>query len=254
MATVPSLMFKGLKKAIREAIWKRLDLRWPLPSGIELEVACKSDWYIYNEVFVDLDYDAPIRAALASAKGTTVFFDLGANVGFFGLRWLHLAAELKFPHPTRGFFIEAGRQAHATLSRRLGPHSGGRHQLTFLHRLAGKKSGSAMLNLSPSHFGNSLLGGKSAHGTDEVSFEDLDVLAAPFDSLDLIKCDIEGSEQIFLETYPDLLRKTRRLVMELHTHLVDIEHCEQLIRDAGFTHRDCLKERPEFRVVHYWKD
>lgn len=38
-----------------------LGLRHQLPSGIDIEVASLADWNIYNDIFVDGEYDRAIN-------------------------------------------------------------------------------------------------------------------------------------------------------------------------------------------------
>lgn len=255
MPTVAELMLSLCKQWVSQKIWKRINLNWRLSSGIEIQLTCRSDWDIYNEIFVDLDYDAPILATLrdASTKPSQVtVLDLGANVGFFGLRWLHLQIETKFTGRSLGYFVEGGRDVYETLRRRLDPMTGTLMDARCIHGLAGEKKGDTLFHRSPAHFGNSVHATNSGV-SEKVSYVNLDQLCQDSERIHLIKCDIEGSEETWITSYPELLAKTDRLVIELHKNQVNIENCDRLIRMAGFDHSEILKDRPEFIVVHYWR-
>jgi len=52
--------------------------------------------------------------------------------------------------------------------------------------------------------------------------------------IDFSKCDIEGSELMFIENYGDLLRKVRYAVFALHHDLCDTEKCLSILESLGF--------------------
>src|ERR1700685_222062 len=82
-----------IKRLLRSAAFQMLDLRWELPSDLNIRIQNQSDWAIYNEVFVAGDYDPAILMAMEAAKATGELhiLDLGANVGFFTLRCIEMA-------------------------------------------------------------------------------------------------------------------------------------------------------------------
>src|SRR5437868_6514862 len=86
---------QSIRQKIREArvsremrIWQELDLTREL-AGLSVKVASRSDWIIFNEIFVDRIYDRAIALALNQAKNDRMLnvLDLGANVGFFATRF-----------------------------------------------------------------------------------------------------------------------------------------------------------------------
>lgn len=66
----------------------RMRLDWRMPSGIPLQIRSYGDWCIYNEVFVNGEYDEAISELLRStSSGRLRILDLGANTGFFRCGW-----------------------------------------------------------------------------------------------------------------------------------------------------------------------
>ena len=59
----------------------------------------------------------------------------------------------------------------------------------------------------------------------------LDGLVGASGAVDLMKVDIEGSEEAFLCANPDLLRRVHHLVVELHPYLCDTGRVEEVLRD-----------------------
>src|ERR1700683_4924652 len=69
-------------------LYELLQLEYTLQSGIVLKVASKGEWWTYNDIFVNHEYDFSIQEALKSHSPVHPFtiLDLGANVGYFSLR------------------------------------------------------------------------------------------------------------------------------------------------------------------------
>lgn len=253
----------GLERRWKSACWKaqnhlhallltRMKLEWKLASGIVLRVKSPADWGIYNDIFVENEYDPPLRDTLSQATGggPVRILDLGANVGFFALRALHLRHLLNVTAPLEICCVEGSPRNFQELRSRVGSFAG---QLQLVHGLAGERSGNAAIQQSASHGMTRVVA--AASGTaPKVGYVDLMELTRRWETIDLVKCDIEGSEEAVLKNYPDLLRKTRGLVMELHHHLVDITNCRRLVQAAGLTHHRILAERPYCSVEYFTAD
>ncbi|MYB77336.1 MAG: hypothetical protein F4X83_09620, partial [Chloroflexi bacterium] len=52
------------------------------------------------------------------------------------------------------------------------------------------------------------------------------------EDIDLAKIDIEGSEEAFLCSHPEALRRIRTLIVELHPDLCDAERVKAVLEDA----------------------
>jgi hypothetical protein len=78
-----------LRERLRQWMFEWLDLRWKTRSLVHLHVATFEDWILYNEIFVNGEYDHAIALAVDAARddGSPLqVVDLGANVGYFTLR------------------------------------------------------------------------------------------------------------------------------------------------------------------------
>lgn len=83
----------GLRAKIRQPMKSRpkIILEWQLVSGIKIRLKDTSNWYMYNDIFVDGEYDTPIQQSLHSQQDKHLnIIDIGANVGFFTLRFIDL--------------------------------------------------------------------------------------------------------------------------------------------------------------------
>jgi hypothetical protein len=124
-----------------------------------------------------------------------------------------------------------------------------------LHGLIGKRGGAAAFYERDFHAVSSIheehFKGSSGQAPINAPFIDIyDVFDG--DHIDLLKCDIEGSELLFLNNYTDLMTKVKYAVFEFHPHLCDIDECFRLLSDAGFIHHKNLRiSYPP--TVFFWK-
>jgi hypothetical protein len=87
----------------------------------------------------------------------------------------------------------------------------------------------------------------------KVSFINVNDVASAWEHIDLLKCDIEGSELMFIQNYPDVLGKTRAAVFEFHYEMCNHEKCIRLLKEAGFLHREIIKQHPQSSVEYFYK-
>jgi FkbM family methyltransferase len=113
-------------------------------------------------------------------------------------------------------------------------------KVTAVHGLAGNRTGEGQIVQGVAHGENTIFGETS--GGARVPFLDLEKLTGSWRRIDLLKCDIEGAEEIFLGNYPDLLAKTDRAVFEFHHDKCDIPHCRQLLAEAGLIPAKTIRE------------
>ena len=106
----------------------------------------------------------------------------------------------------------------------------------------------------PNFVGASDLGGWEAYrGTVQLSYIDLDALTESWEAIDLIKCDIEGSEFDFIGSYPNLLRRCRSVVIEFHPAFGDVEAAKEKLRGHGFHHGTTCRGDEATSVYLGWR-
>jgi len=238
-----SLVPESVKRKLRKFVWMRLNPSWTLKSGIIIRVLNYSDWMIYNDIFVNGEYDDAIddllRASVDWTRPARVL-DLGGNVGFFTLR---LADSFLRKNRTNFsvILVEGSPSSYGELCERLAANAtllGNR--VSPVKGLAGNRSGTSEIAESDSHGEVSIF--DSMPGRKKVAFIDIDNLVRTWERIDLLKCDIEGAEELFLRNYPGLLRKTDRAVFEFHHDKCDITLCRRLLADAGLEKALTVKE------------
>jgi FkbM family methyltransferase len=242
-----SLSPGSIRRKVREArevkIWHDLDLCREL-AGLKVKVSSKADWTVFNEIFVEGFYDRAIGHALSHVPMDQPLhvLDLGANVGFFAMRFSQLV--FQSDHPDRPFFIhsvEGSPRVYADLSARISSNPRLKGHVETRHGLVGTTAGSADIYESSFGAGNSTTPQFWSKPVT-VSYINLDSLIPADIPIALLKCDIEGSEQTFQDNYHNLLLRTEAAVIELHHRLVDPEKFHEGMRTLGFTYREILWE------------
>jgi FkbM family methyltransferase len=234
----------SVKNWLHSQLLQRLDLERNLETGIHVKISNFADWTIYNDIFVEGEYDLAIRTALESRGNGNAFrvIDLGANVGFFAMRLYHLLAlSPTAPEDVGLTCIEGSPTIYRELVRRVTLSPALNRGTKLVHGLVGKLHGSGLLVDSGFHPMTSLHSHRSSSGV-RVPFVDLNQFFQDDEPISLVKCDIEGSECDFIESYPNLLRRTHVAVFELHHDKCDRFVCQERLQSLGFKRASVLKE------------
>jgi FkbM family methyltransferase len=236
---------KGARSRVRALSWRGRHLGHTLPSGLRVSITSPSDWYVYNEIFVDGQYDEAIDAFVRDSPAGSWALDIGANAGFFTLRlvdawWRRRGAA----EPLHVVCIEGAPATFHVLSQNLAqsalravcmPHNG----------LAGRRSGTASISRSADSGLNSIVDRSASLRRTRVPFVDLTTLVPGDVRIPLVKIDIEGAELLLLDSYRDLLVRADSVVIELHHMLCDTGRCRTLLADAGLARNTLLQTFPD---------
>jgi len=233
---------------LHQTLYRALHLEHKLRSGLTVKVQSMGEWWVYNDIFVDGEYDLAIQKATQKAfdgSGDSRLFtvlDLGANVGYFAFRLLDLLGPSKLDIT----MVEGSPKTFAELTARIAAAEIQPAQKTLICGLAGERNGTAFIRESAIHVKSTLMHDATAKGT-EVRFADLDEAMRNKAQIDLLKCDIEGSELMFVRNYPDLLRKVRTAIFELHHEQCDTKEAVRILSELGFCETQ-LKDGGTFSV------
>ena len=254
LAKLRSLVPERVKERLRKFVWMRLNPSWELKSGIVIRVLNYNDWMIYNDIFVEGEYDHAIEHLFGNAReipGPVRILDLGGNVGFFTLR----LADTFLKRGRRDFSVvtvEGSPSTFAELRQRLAANGALLDERVHaIHGLAGARVGEGEIAESAAHGENTLFG--AARNRKRVAFVDLDNLVAAWQRIDLLKCDIEGAEEMFMRNFPALLSKTGSVVCEFHHDLCDVGECRRLLAIAGLRETLVIREFGRCSVEFFWR-
>jgi FkbM family methyltransferase len=246
-----------LPRSLKPWLWRKLSglmhLHYRLPSGLEVRITSFSDWCIYNDIFVAGEYDEAIDAALNRASGAASFrmVDLGANVGFFTLRVLERMIRRKISFPSVDcLVVEASPRLQDHIHWHLDGAALAGLKVKIVNGLVGKKTGDAALEIRPSECMNQVTTDPGG-SLRRVAYYDLDAELSLAASIELLKCDIEGSERDFLEHYPHLLRKTQVAIFEFHEPQCPAKVGVPKVMEAGFLRNRILLDQGCAQTVSF---
>lgn len=234
--------------------WRRLRPGWTLRSGVKAEIKSYAEWVVYNDIFVDGEYDIAIEDVLnsSSTDEEITIVDLGANVGFFLMRILDLMNRPPSRNrKLKAYLVEASPDLCSELKRRIQIQEISVGHTEILNALVGRKSGVATYRESSFHIANAVANHQLKTGN--CAYFDLDPLFAGLDRVDLVKCDIEGSEEPFLECYSNILPKIQRVIVEFHKELCDVTRSRNLLEAAGFNLHSKIKDNPSNTLEYFVK-
>lgn len=239
-------------RKLKERWWNRrlrsLALGWQLPSSYRARIANRAEWCVYNDLFVDGEYDRAIHATLDAVrdKSEATVLDLGANVGFFTLRFLDLWKR-RGARPTRLHLnlIEGSPAVFRELSARAEEWRSAEVSLRLIHGLAGERAGAGLLKEETSHLASHVVKDVGQSGS-AVGYVDLESLVPARQTINLLKCDIEGSEIALLQNYPALLARTERAVFEFHHWIRPASEMIAAVCAHGFGEPECQREMSDY--------
>ena len=237
-------------RILYQSLYRLLNLEHTLDSGLTVKVASKGEWWIYNDIFVNGEYDVPIQAALGTSSARPfVVLDLGANVGYFAFRVLDLIRRQHLNNIVPDItMVEGSPRTFAELGSRIRSQQLAPARIHMVHGLVGERTGSALIRESAVHVKSGIVGITGGRGSN-VSFVDANSLMKDKTEVDL-KCDIEGSELMFIENYGELLRKVKYAVFELHHDQCDTRKCMTALESLGFR-QTLLRANDSFCISFY---
>jgi len=238
---IKNLIPSGWKRSIQETIYNSMQLSWKTKSGIQIQVKSPVDWTLYNDIFVDLEYDKAIVKALN--KKDTEILDLGANVGFFILRIMSLA---KRNDKVKITSIEPDPRNISEMNKRINLQNKKilkNIKIKIIEGVVGKKKGSEKMYFSHNYHMHTLKKNFSYAGSwhRKTHYINLESLCPP-KGWDLIKVDIEGSEGDLVKNYKKLFSKTKTVVMEIHRSAVNEKNILQTMRKIRFSKKTIVAD------------
>ena len=234
--------------ALREWVWRVMSPRWVTNSGVEIFVKSPAEWVIYNDIFVDCEYDKAIDLALSSSSEQPLILDIGANVGFFSLRVLDRWKSMEGRTPPKIIGFEGSPPVYEELVERTNQLS--LPDLSEYHMgLIGKRNGKGRIYTSRFHAVNSVAKNIGYIGKYDVDYLDINDYIQDGKEVYLLKCDIEGSEYDFVREYEDLILRTRNMIVELHEVNGEELDVEERLLNMGFTSSEEVRSGEETRVL-----
>ncbi len=176
----------------------------------------KGDISIFNEIFWKKSYHIP-KELVSQPK---IIVDLGAHIGFTSLYFSE-----QFPD-AQIFAVEASRQNFGLLEFNLRNFP----NITPIHGAAYVRDGFILFDESGLSYNN-----KISDQGDQVPALSVNSLLEKYgiSKVDLMKIDIEGSEELILKENTEWLEKTQAIVIELHQPY-DLNQLKNDLEKFGF--------------------
>lgn len=170
----------------------------------------KEDWVAIREVLVEDEYSCIERLFPRGASPRVL--DLGANIGSFALRVF-----LRYP-AARVASVEAADDTFEVLeaNRRANPSS----NWEVLKYGVWRDDGPLTLMRRGLSVGHRVIEGAGDEAVQGISLPTL-LGSLGWDQVDLIKMDIEGGEDAVVPAALEVLRRTRFLIIEIHSDRID---------------------------------
>ena len=198
------------------------------------------------EVLVDLEYE--FLADLLSGLPSPTILDIGAHIGTFAI-WVFGVNE-----NAHVLSLEADPKTHLVAELNVATFAEGGVDWRLIQGAAGSEDG-VVLRLSDT--GPSMSHHVDPKGRIEVQGMSLttllDRIAPGGESVDLVKIDIEGSEEAFLCAKPEALKRVNTLVIELHPQLCDTA-CVLSVLKGFFNHIEDIGCRRSTKPLLYCRN
>lgn len=220
--------------------------------GVKIHVRHACDFTIFRDIFDEQEYKLALDATVQEFNGHPTFIvDLGMNVGYFAQ---YAAARLlseEQPFVIHGF--EAESENVAECRRRLAESfqqitKGSNGEIQITEGLIGEREGFGCLRLSTSHPAHRLV----KAGGRPMPFCDIEK-TLPRVRVDLLKCDIDGAEEAFVSNYAELIKRTKRVVIEMHSSYCDIKRTRGMLIASGLIGHEILAARENNTVEMFWR-
>ena len=206
-----------------------------------------SDEQALCEVLVDREY--AFLTNLLSATPVPTILDIGAHIGTFAI-WV-----FSVNPKARVLSVEADPRTYWVTELNVAAFTEGGTDWQVIHGAAAGEDG-GVLHLSD--VGPSMSHHIDPHGTVEVHGKSLtrllDRIAPDGASVDLVKIDIEGSEEAFLCAAPDALKRVKSLVIELHPQLCNTNRVQLLLEEHFGRIKDMGGRKSAKPLLYCWRN
>ena len=257
LSLLKRLIPPSIARQVQASVFERLNLQRALESEIVVQVLSRTDWTLYNDIFVDGEYDAAIEAipGVAAAGQKLLVFDVGANVGFFSQRLFQLlAAAGCTPTSVSVVAIEPSVANLRELKRRLALQGRWSNCVRIVPGLEGeKRAGRTVLFESHNYGMNTVVEAMRYAGARRTAadFVDIEQVVSGDSVIHLLKCDIEGAEFSFVENYQSFLGRVQVAVFEVHHRAGNVEQLRATLAKAGLSDERLVVDRGDTSVRMY---
>lgn len=213
----------GFKAYLKNIKWRFLNLGIQKTNyGTRLKIASFMDHLVFKEIFTDKIYDEFIIRALKKGSNENEprrVFDIGANLGFFTVRCCEIWNQLGTNAALDFVIYEPSENCIGRLKENLKAFDQKNFSFNIRNKLVGKKNGWGwFLEDKDHHLGQCVspkIEKKGHRYSRKIDYHDMSQ-DLELSKIDLLKCDIEGSEVEFLKNFSSSLNGVHSIIIETH--------------------------------------
>jgi len=231
----------SIKAFLKNILWRHQNLGIQKTDfGTKLRINSFMDHLVYKEIFTDKIYDKYIFHALekcADNNEPKKIFDFGANLGFFSIRCCEIWNQLGSKTRLNIVLFEPSENCIYRIKPNLKRLASQNFSFEIHNCLVGKKNGwDWFIEDRDHHIGQCVskrIESKGHRYSRKVNYTDL-TKDLENSNIELIKCDIEGSEIEFFKNYSVSLRNVNSIIIETHGYEAKDYVCNKM-KEIGFT-------------------
>jgi FkbM family methyltransferase len=241
----------GIKAFLRNLKWRYQNLGFQKTNfGTRLKINSFMDHLVFKEIFTDKIYDDFILQSFKKKTNDNdpkKVFDLGANLGFFTVRCCEIWKQLGSKTDLEFVIYEPSETCIGRLKENLDSFDQKPFSFDIRNKLVGKKNGwDWFIEDKDHHLGQCVADKikKTGHRySRKIRYHDLsqDLESS---KIDLLKCDIEGSEVEFLKNFSSSLEKVCSIIIETHGQTAK-DFVYRTMQDIGFDSFQTTKDKDE---------
>jgi len=225
----------GFKAYLKDIKWRFLNLGIQKTNyGTRLKIASFMDHLVFKEIFTDKIYDEFIIRALKKGSNENEprrVFDIGANLGFFTVRCCEIWNQLGTNADLDFVIYEPSENCIGRLKENLKGFDQKNFSFDIRNKLVGKKNGwDWFLEDKDHHLGQCVspkIEKKGHRYSRKIGYHDLSQ-DLELSKIDLLKCDIEGSEVEFLRNFSSSLNGVHSIIIEAHGQKAKDYACKKM--------------------------
>jgi len=236
----------GFKAYLKDIKWRFLNLGIQKTNyGTRLKIASFMDHLVFKEIFTDKIYDEFIIRALKKGSNENEprrVFDIGANLGFFTVRCCEIWNQLGTNADLDFVIYEPSENCIGRLKENLKAFDQKNFSFDIRNKLVGKKNGWGwFLEDKDHHLGQCVspkIEKKGHRYSRKIGYHDMSQ-DLELSKIDLLKCDIEGSEVEFLKNFSSSLNGVHSIIIETHGQKAKDYVCKKM-KETNFV--NCQKK------------
>jgi FkbM family methyltransferase len=218
--------------------------------GTKLNISSFMDHLVFKEIFTDKIYDEFILHALEKNSNDNEpkrIFDLGANLGFFTVRCCEIWNQLGTNANLYFVIYEPSENCVGRLKENLKGFDPKTFSFDIRNKLVGKKNGwDWFIEDKDHHLGQCVspkIEKKGHRYSRKIGYHDMSQ-DLELSKIDLLKCDIEGSEVEFLKNFSSSLNGVHSMIIETHGQKAKDYVCKKM-QETGFVSLKSIQDKEE---------